>query len=88
MFETELRAKLPCKQPSLYLRYIDDIIMQWGHSLAEFQTFLNSLNNIDPHIKLKHEWEEADPEKPNTAIMPFLDLNIHRAPSGFSFCLP
>ena len=34
-------------QPSLWLRYIDDIIMLWDHSLLELSNFLHSLNNFD-----------------------------------------
>ena len=59
--------------------------MQWPHSLDEFYIFLDCLNHLDQHIKLKYEFEVVDPEKPNNANIPFLDLNIFRSPEGLSF---
>ena len=87
MWETELRLQLPCKQPSLFKRYIDDILIQWKHSMQDFHVFLGCLNQIDPHIQLKHEVETVDPEKLNTTSIPFLDLNIFRSPAGLSFSI-
>ena len=87
MWETELRLQLPCKQPSLYKRYIDDCLIQWKHSMQDFHVFLGCLNQLDPHIQLKHEVETADPEKLNTTSIPFLDLNIFRSPAGLSFSI-
>ena len=73
-FESELRLSLPGHQPSFWARYIDDIILQWAHSLEEFNIFLRRLQQVEPLIKLKVEWEVSDPAHTNQAIMPFLDL--------------
>ena len=64
-FETELRLSLPGPQPSFWARYIDDIILQWAHSLEEFNIFLLRLQQVEPLIKLKVEWEVSDPAHTN-----------------------
>ena len=84
-FETELRQKIPGLQPSFWVRYIDDILLQWSGSLEEFNIFLSKLNQVEDLIKLKVEWETTDPIQLDHANIPFLDLLIKRSPSGFLF---
>ena len=54
MAQWEAEALSKCdKQPLLYLRYLDDILIVWTHTEAEFYKFLETLNNHHPSIKLK-----------------------------------
>jgi len=41
------------KRPPHYFRYLDDIWGTWPYSESEFQTFLDTLNNHHPSIKVK-----------------------------------
>ena len=86
-FETELRHSIQGPQPSFWVRYIDDILLQWSGSLDEFNTFFNKLTNVEDLINLQTEWESTDPTQPGHSTMPFLDLLIQRSPSGFSFSI-
>ena len=45
-FETELRHNICGPQPSFWVRYIDDILLQWSGSLDELNTFSISLHNL------------------------------------------
>ena len=83
--ESELRMNIPGPQPSLYVRYIDDILLQWSGSLNEFNIFFSKLNLIEGLIKFQVEWETTDPTQLGHSTMPFLDLLIKRSPSGFTF---
>ena len=85
MFETDLRLSMPGPQPSLWYRFIDDIILQWPHSREDFDTFLSRLNQLETLINLQVEWEIVDSIHPGCATMPFLDLCTTRSPSGFDF---
>ena len=76
---------IPGPQPSFWVRYIDDILIQWPGSLDEFNTFFNKLTQAEDLIKLQVEWETTDPTQPGHATIPFLDLLIKRSPSGFVF---
>ena len=84
-FETELRQTIQGHQPSFWVRYIDDILLQWSGSYDEFKIFLNQLTQVENLIKLQVEWETTDPIQPDHATIPFLDLYIKRSPSGFFF---
>ena len=86
-YETELRHSLSGPQPSFWVRYIDDILLQWPYSYEEFKTFLMHLNMKEDLINLQCEWETTDPTHPGCATMPFLDLLIHRSPEGLSFSI-
>ena len=46
-------------QPFFWVRYIDDILIQWPGSLDEFNTFFNKLIHVEDLIKLKVEWEQT-----------------------------
>ena len=86
-FETELRLSLNGPQPSYWVRYIDDILIQWPHSLEEFNIFLQRLLQIEPLIQLTTEWELKDPAMFGFAEIPFLDVKIMRSPQGLSFTI-
>ena len=85
MYETEMRFSLQGPQPTLWVRYVDDILLQWSHSIEEFNAFLHNLNQLEYLINLKVEREVPDPERPGFAMILFLDLCIHCAPSGLTF---
>ena len=76
-FETEFRLSLHGLQPSLWLRYIDDIILQWAYSLEEFNIYLRKLTQIEELINFPVEWEKNDPSSPELATMPFVGFKYH-----------
>ena len=39
------------KKPKMWLRFIDDIIMIWGHGRNELENFIHLANNLHPTIK-------------------------------------
>ena len=54
MANWESSALASCaKKPLHYFRYLDDIWGVWTHSMEDFQTFLQTLNNHSSHISLK-----------------------------------
>ena len=52
--ERRLLMSVPLK-PYLWLRFIDDVDMQWCHSIAELESFLDRANNFHPSIKFTSE---------------------------------
>ena len=84
-WESELLNTIPGPKPIFWVRYIDDILLQWPHSYEDFNIFLRNLNLLEDLINVQAEWELIDPSRPNSATMPFLDLLIHRSPDGFKF---
>ena len=42
-------------QPSLWVRYIDDIIMKWDHSLFRLIAFMDNQNDFDPDINFTYD---------------------------------
>ena len=42
-------------KPHQWLRFIDDIDMQWPHGRAALDTFLEKANNLHPSIKFTSE---------------------------------
>ena len=56
-------------QPSLFLRFLDDIFLIWHHGNESLQLFINGLNNI--HTRLRFT---ASISPTNIA---FLDLNVY-----------
>jgi len=54
MAALEKQALNKCeKQPSLYLRYLDDIFLIWPHSIEDFNQFLQIFNNEHTSINFK-----------------------------------
>ena len=84
-FETELRHQFP-HQPVIWWRYVDDIICIWPHGMELFQPFLNGLNQLVPSINFTTEWEVHDGDS-DIATLPFLDVLIHRSPTGVTFSI-
>ena len=76
-WESDLLNGISGPKPSFWVRYIDDILLQWPHSYEDFTIFLRHLNLLEDLIKVKAEWEIPDPSSPSIATMPFFDLLIH-----------
>ncbi|KAJ8018980.1 hypothetical protein HOLleu_42712 [Holothuria leucospilota] len=73
--EEELWQKCSHK-PSVWSRYIDDILGLWPHGTDALKIFLEILNNLYPN---KLEFTSCF----NYHSAPFLDLRIYRDPEGF-----
>ena len=59
------------KKPTLWLRYIDDIFMIWGHGKQALEDFKHLVNNIHPTMKFAFNNSETE--------IPFLDTIIYKA---------
>ena len=55
-------------QPTIYLRYIDDIFMIWPHGQDELDQFLLHMNNCSEHIQFTTEQSSTE--------IPFLDTTV------------
>ena len=66
----------PRLQPSLYLRYIDDVFSVWTHDKATLLEYFNFLNSIHPTIQFTIE-HTAD-----TGMLAFLDTKITISGTG------
>ena len=84
-FETEIMLSIRGPLPSFWVRFIDDILLQWAYSIEEFNIFLHKLTQAENLINLQVEWESAVSTSSNHATIPFLDLNISRSPQGLNF---
>ena len=58
------------KKPTLWLRFIDDIFMIWGHGKQAWEDFIHLSNNIHPTIKFAFNNSETE--------IAFLDTIIYR----------
>ena len=58
------------KKPTVWLRFIDDIFMIWGHGKQTLEEFDHLANNIHPTIKFSFNNSEQE--------IPFLDTIIYR----------
>ena len=56
--------------PSLWLRYIDDIIIIWEHEQQTLQQFVQQLNELHEDIKFTLDWSFTS--------INFLDINIYK----------
>ena len=67
----EERALTNCpKLPSLYLRYLDDILIIWPHERQDFDRFFEIMNSEHPNINLKANIQ--------TEGLEFLDVFIYK----------
>ncbi|XP_069122180.1 uncharacterized protein [Argopecten irradians] len=71
-FEKEALAKCT-KQPLVYVRFLDDILIIWTHSRSDFDDFFETLNNHHPCIKLNATIS-------NDSI-DFLDTTVFKGPN-------
>ena len=63
------------KKPTLWLKFIDDIFMIWGHGKQALEDFKHPANNIHPTIKF--------PFNSNEQEIPFLDTIIYRGNDNY-----
>ena len=57
-------------KPTVWMRYINDVLVIWSHSKNLFREFFNKLNNFHPTIKYTYELS-------NQAVN-FLDITIFK----------
>ena len=67
--EMQLTETSP-KKPTIWLRFIDDILMIWNHGKQALEDFKQLANNIHPSIKFSFNSNEQE--------IPFLDTIIYR----------
>ena len=65
--EIQLIDKSP-KKPKMWLRFMDDIFMIWGHGRHELENFIHLANNLHPTIKFFFKTDKQE--------IPFLDTYI------------
>ena len=56
--EEEVLGKAKFK-PSLWWRYIDDIIFLWEHGEEKLKTFIDNINKKHPTITFTEDWSET-----------------------------
>ena len=56
-------------QPTMWVRFIDDIFMVWPHGKTELEAFINHLNRVHSNIKFTSEFSEKN--------IPFLDTMVY-----------
>ena len=65
----EVAIRTAPKQPSCWLRYVDDTFVIWSHGREELNKFLEHLNRVHPKIQFTMETEE-------NGKLPFLDVLV------------
>ena len=67
-------------KPLIWFRYVDDVFIIYQKDEANFNRFLDYVNNLVPSIKFTVEWEMDNK-------LPFLDVLVHHNPitNAFSF---
>ena len=74
MSKVEGRLADDISQLSFYRRYVDDTLI-FCKSMAQFQLFLERLNNVHPNLRVTCEYETNE-------SLPFLDVLIRRNEDG------
>ena len=75
-FEEKFICSLIRNATTLYLRYIDDIILIWTKSANELLTFFEKLNQQHPSIKFEMKYSKDKIEFLNTLIYKHKNNNI------------
>ena len=85
-------------QPSVWLRFLDDIFMIWDHSLAELEDFVTRLNSFHQTIKFTHTISDTNVSSLDVNVTKnkdnSLSTDIHIKPTNvhqylhFSSCHP
>ena len=83
MLETKHKPFLQRHLP-FYSRFIDDCFGGFDGTRDECEAFVSQLNKLESSIKFTYEWESFDPSS-REATLPFLDLMVHRTPTGPKF---
>ena len=65
--EEEILGKAEFK-PSLWWRYIDDIIFLWEHGEEKLKTFIDNINKMHPTIRFTADWSKTS--------ITFLDVTV------------
>ena len=56
--EEEVLGKAKFK-PSLWWRYMDDIIFLWEHGEEKLKTFIDNINKMHPTIRFTADWSKT-----------------------------
>lgn len=64
--------------PSMWLRYVDDVLIYWTHTEVDLLNFVRFLNEVRPSIRFSLERQVDDK-------LPFLDVLICNRQEGLSF---
>ena len=82
-FEEKFIYPLIRNATTLYLRYIDDIILIWTKSENELLTFFEKLNQQHPSIKFEMKYSKDKIEFPDTLIYKDKNNNVQNQPTLF-----
>ena len=77
-FDTELLRGSTISS-ALWLHYVDDVFAPWRDD-EDFTSFFQEVNGLSESMKFTTEWEL-------NYKFPFLDVNITRLSSGFTFSI-
>ena len=74
----ESARNLGLSTPSLWLRYVDDVLARFDGPADEVQAFLSHINSLRPSIRFTVEFEQDNG-------IPFLDVQITKSDTGVRF---
>ena len=63
------------KKPEMWIRFIDDIFMIWGHGRYKLENFIHLASNLHPTIKFTFTTNEQE--------IPFMDTIIYRGNNNY-----